>query len=315
MSETAVPEWANFWPADVHAAFLTHLEAALADREMAPQIDPEAGVATFTDPASEEERSFAMRGVAIICAETGDVEAFRETIDQQIDLLLVGYADNVQASALDGDWESAKDSLKVRLYPLDQVQDNEDILLYRPIGGDLAAVLVYDLPDSIFSVEPAVAAAWPVSADTIWNTALANVSAEEPSPSVSGFQLGAASGMLAFGESFFVSTRILLLGDLIDGDDFPNGALVAVPHRHAVIFHPIADADSTLTALNELILVADEMFAEGPGSLSADIFWWRPELLVRIPVAINDEEGELLIDPPDEFVDMVNSLSPAPAEE
>ncbi|MFT4975563.1 MAG: hypothetical protein ACI8S6_001450 [Myxococcota bacterium] len=316
MSETtpSVPEWADFWAPDVHAAFLKTLEAALAEREMAPALDPEAGVATFTDPTSGEERSFAMRGVAYICAEAGASDTFRQTIDQQIDLLLVGYADNEQAGELDGDWERARPVLKIRLYPLDQVQENDDILLFRPIGGDLAAVLVYDLPDSIFSVEPGVAASWPVTTDEIWSAALENIRTEEPPPSIDRLDLGEAEAVIAFGDSFFVTSRILLLGDVMDEEDFPHGALVVVPHRHALIFHPITTSTSTLDALNELILVADEMFAEGPGSLSPDVYWWRPERIERIPVAIDDEAGELIIDPPDDFVDLINSLPTGDAD-
>lgn len=310
MPETSqeVPAWADFWEPEPLAAFLDTLQEALAERDMAPEIDSAEGTATFTAPDSEERRSFALRGIAYICAESGDADAFRETIDQQIDLLLVGYADNAAAGSLDDDWERARAALKVRLYPLEQVQESSDILLFRPIGGDLAAVLVYDLPDSIFSVEPEVAEGWPVGIDELWNIALENVRSEEPAPSVDRLDIGDTEAVIAFGDSFFITTRVLLLGDIMSEEDFPHGALVILPHRHAIIFHPITNNPDTLTALNELILVADEMFAEGPGSLSPDVYWWRPERIERIPVAIDDDAGELIIDPPDDFVDLVNRL-------
>lgn len=310
MSETikTIPDWANFWSTRAHAVFLQELEDALTARDMAPQLDNDTGIATLTDPESKQERTFAMRGIALICAEAGGTTAFRATIDQQLDRLLVGYDDNAAAGDLDGDWERARNAIKVRLYPIEEVIENDDILLYRAIGGALAAVLVYDMPESIFSVEPDVAESWPVSMDELWSIALENVRTEDPAPTVERLNIGDTEAVIAYGDSFFVTSRLLLLGDIMDPDDFPHGAIVSMPHRHALIFHPITAQDTAVNALNEMILVTDEMFSEGQGALSTDLFWWLPERIERIPVQIDDDAGELIIDPSEDFVQLINSL-------
>lgn len=303
------PSWAEFWTAAASQSFLHTVQELLTARDMAPSIDAETGMVTVTIPDTEEQRTFSLHSLATLSAAADPEADMAAFLAPQLEAIFENYTDNVTAGDLDADWSAAQQALQIRIHPLLHVRDSEDILLFRPIGGDLAAVLVYDLPQSIFSVSPAVAADWAVDAEVIWSTALDNLRAISPPPNVQAIALGGVDALLIEGQSFFVSSWLLLLEEILQPQQTTHGALVIVPHRHAVVVHPIVDQPQTMAALHELILLADEMFDSPAGALSSDVFWWTAEAIWRIAVTIDDDAGEILIDPPEPFAEMVAALS------
>ncbi|MDJ0463803.1 immunity 49 family protein [Streptomyces sp. H27-C3] len=80
------------------------------------------------------------------------------------------------------------------------------------------------------------------------------------------------------GESPFVAGRALFLSALareVTGESLPDaGALVVMPTRHLLAFHPIVDG-SVVDAVNDLAAYALGAHEDGPGALSPRVYWWQ----------------------------------------
>ena len=78
------------------------------------------------------------------------------------------------------------------------------------------------------------------------------------------------------GESFFTASLALDLDDVIrryDGAaDLSNGALVAVPNRHQLVWRAV-DSASVIPSLNAMIAFTIMGFDEGAGPLSRHVYW------------------------------------------
>ena len=72
------------------------------------------------------------------------------------------------------------------------------------------------------------------------------------------------------------------------------------------VFVPI-DGAELVEVISGLATFVHSAYIEGPGSISDDLYWWRPEGLVRLPAEVG--EGRVEFFPPDEFVELLNRLS------
>ncbi|MFI7102514.1 hypothetical protein ACIBK8_24520 [Streptomyces sp. NPDC050161] len=88
---------------------------------------------------------------------------------------------------------------------------------------------------------------------------------------------GAAFEVL-LGDSFFTASRVLVLDELVErimGTGLTgNGALVAMPFRHQLAFHPIHDAQ-VIPALQAMAQFAAAGHEDAAGAISPNVFWWR----------------------------------------
>ncbi|MFI7010939.1 immunity 49 family protein [Streptomyces sp. NPDC050145] len=113
-----------------------------------------------------------------------------------------------------------------------------------------------------------------------------------------------------YGDSVFVASKALLLPELaaeVTGRRLPGaGALVVVPTRHLLAFHPITDG-SAVDAVNDLATYAVRAHDEGPGSLSPRVYWWHEGRLTSLTV-IDEERQTISQQPPAELVDVLRLL-------
>jgi hypothetical protein len=172
----------------------------------------------------------------------------------------------------------------------------------------MVATLVYDLPDSVAMVHKDSFTSWGLTKEAVFRLAMENVHREEgidqqELPAEAGCKLSALMG-----DSFFTASHALFLEEYLPQPLPALGALVAVPHRHLVIYHPIQD-NSALSALQVMLPMAIGIFQEGPGSVSPSVYWWREAAwwhdgqFTRIPAEF--EGKKLQVYPPNEFVEKV----------
>ncbi|HSA52368.1 MAG TPA: hypothetical protein VLH10_19960 [Yinghuangia sp.] len=113
---------------------------------------------------------------------------------------------------------------------------------------------------------------------------------------------------MVMGDSFFTSSRVLVLDELaerITGKAVgPYGALVAMPYRHLLAFHPIAGPD-VLPSLNALATFAAYRYEEAPGPVSPYVYWWRAGRLVQL--SERSEDGLAIVVGP-EFQEVLERL-------
>ncbi|MFI1226940.1 MULTISPECIES: immunity 49 family protein [unclassified Streptomyces] len=178
--------------------------------------------------------------------------------------------------------------------------------VWQPADG-LVTALALDAPDSVrmltdTDVERA-------GLDALKAAGRANLLAEP----VEHEELRTPSGALlhsVYGDSHFVASKALVLGDLarsLTGHDLPEaGALVVVPTRHLLAFHPIVDG-TVVDAVNDLGMYAMGAYEDGPGSLNPLLYWWRRDGLVRL-TSFDEQTRAMQVVPPQELMDLMRSL-------
>ncbi|MFF0460204.1 immunity 49 family protein [Streptomyces mexicanus] len=113
-----------------------------------------------------------------------------------------------------------------------------------------------------------------------------------------------------YGDSFFVASKALYLAQVapqVTGEPLPRaGALVAVPSRHNLVFHPIADG-SVVDALNSLAAYALGAYEDGSGPLSPRVYWWHRGSLTSLTV-IDHETRTFSLQPPAPLLNLMKGL-------
>jgi hypothetical protein len=113
-----------------------------------------------------------------------------------------------------------------------------------------------------------------------------------------------------YGDSPFVASQALYLAQAAHratGESLPaEGALVVVPTRHNLVYHPIADG-SVVAAVNSLAGYAMRAHGDGPGALSPRLYWWHRGQLTSLTV-IDDVERSFSVQPPPELLSRMKSL-------
>lgn len=175
----------------------------------------------------------------------------------------------------------------------------------QTIAEGVDAVLCVDLPSAVSTLTAEQHALTGCTTPGLWELAISQIDDGLP---VHEEDLG--DGVTAFvGDSFFVASRVLDL-ERFAGPVPASGALVAIPHRHMMIVHPIENTRA-MTALHVMIEAADHLFRRGPGSIVPYVFWWRYDRqLMRIFSGIRD--GHRYVVPPDEFIAALSAL-PGPS--
>ncbi len=307
-SRDDVPDWAKFFVPDDYRAFLGAVEDEMRRRELTFEIGD--GTVHVTPPEGETA-DYGLLNLAQTCHATPRSD-WAPTIREHFDNAFRSSRDSEELDAKAGSLDAVRSYLKVRLYHTDyRDQMGDSGLVHREPAEGLVETLVYDLPGSVRTVPPDHVGRWNVSKEELFKIGLANVKAESPAPARQAFEVGKGAGLRALvGDSFFTASHVLFLEDYLDPAP-PFGAVIAVPHRHAVLYHPILDM-RVLEAVNSMIPIAFGMYQEGPGSLSPALYWWRPGSLTALPSKVT--ATSISFSPPSTFVDEVLNKVPEPDE-
>jgi hypothetical protein len=294
------PEWASFFSGSEYRQFLDVVVADLRRRG----LDPQVGDGFITaDTGGEEPMQWGLANLAQQCnredpSRWESIVATHFTALQQ----MVGR----DMDALAADFEQVRPILRVRLMP-DETMGGVamgETASRRPASGMLAT-LVYDFPDSTATVHRDHLEGWPVDADEAFDIAIANVRAEPPPAAETVDADGVQLNVMA-GDSFYVASRALFLSELLDG---ARDGVFAVPNRHVLIWYPLADL-SVVKAMSPMFQIAMNLFREGPGSISDQLYWWRGGEFVHLPHSTIGKNINFV--PPDDFVALLNGLAEPP---
>ena len=315
-----VPDWASMLAAEEWAWFITTLAADLERRAITHRIDIDAGCVNVEVPGPVPN-VLGLQNLAQICRGRPR-EAWAEAIRHHFDVAL-DVKDGTTAEELAKDWTLAREKVKLRLYREENLPPAVPLVTWHVAEG-LVAVLAFDLPDTVISVRAADRATWVVDDEELYETALDNVR-NEGLLDANKIEVGDATSVVVLegGRTFFAASHALFLEDylmnesLLGSGGFQGeyGAVIAIPQRHVVIYHPIDDL-RVLGAIQSMLVTAANMFAEGPGSISPELYWLPPDdhdtedLLVRLPCERVDDA--LRFTPPPEFLAMLEALGPAP---
>jgi hypothetical protein len=291
------PGWASFMQAEEYRAFEAAVAADLEGRGLTVRIvDDGAFVGE-----GEEERVYGLSNLAQLCHQldrgewtTAIASHFTNTFDAQTALERIA------------DYGYAKDLLKVRVYrSADYRPEDLAHLVKRTLSPELVAVLVADLPTTVATISDDTAGGWSVPIDELFGIATTHMAAEMSGYERSAVPLADGARLETLtGDTFFVASQVVRFADFAGTPT--NGALVSLPNRHLLIWHPIETAAATIRATQTMIPATQNAHREGPGSLSPDLYWWHRGALTLLPATVDDKGVQFF--PPDAFVELLNSL-------
>lgn len=295
-----VPEWAKFMTAREYESFTREVLFTL--RRTNPALDAAAGVVALDVPGEGRIRAGLLNIAQLY--HSAEAEERRGMVASHFRTLLDGKRSE-QLEQLEDNFEIARTFLKVRIQPDDYLPPElADKLVWWPYSDGLCKVLVFDFPDSTATVKLEVTRKWNVSPQDLLETAIANVKRESVLKGESVEVRNGAFVEAFLGDSFFTTSHVLFLEHYLPPGN-RAGAIVGLPHRHAMLLHPICDANA-VHALLGMIPMTRGMFEEGPGSISPSVYWWRDGNLRVIPSRI--EKKSVTVEPPEEFIDLLDSL-------
>ena len=293
-----VPEWASFFDAGQYRRFLDVVAADLTRRGSSFAMGDGLVRVEGGDGAPQE---LGLANLAAYCHAAPEADWPRVVATHFSSMRSILGRD---LDALSADFEQVRSIIRIRLMPdetMGGIEAGDEWVTRSPAPG-IQAMLVYDFPDSTASVHPDHLARWPVDVDAVWALAVENVRAEPP-PAIDTVPADGAVIRSMFGDSFYVATRALFLdaqlGDVAD-------AVFAVPNRHVLLWVPATDL-SVISGMTTIGDMADQLFREGPGSISDQLYWWHGGEIIHLPLR-RERRGKVSFSPPDRFVEHLNGL-------
>jgi hypothetical protein len=300
----AGPEWAPYFDAEAYAAFASKVVAHLEDRGFTCAEDD--GVVILR--RGDQESRCGLQNLAQICNQNPRAE-WGEIISEHFEKVLGVLVEGEGMEADADDFEAVRGQLRPRLMSEESLQQAGIECIAQPVAEDLVAVAVFDLPDTTMTVRADYLETWEKTPEEVLRVATENLAAaEDLAPGMQRFDLEGGGFLHVYGDDYYTASHLLLLERYL-GPNCPFGALVAIPHRHVLLVHPLQDL-RVVPTLNSLIGIALGMFEEGPGSITPHLFWWRREGMVRLPITVGD--GKVSFAPPPEFLEVLEALEEPP---
>lgn len=298
--ELEVPQWASFFNPAEYGAFISAIDSYFYSKNIPYQLGERMIAA---GPNDYGFTNLGLANVAQICKQFAKTE-YAEIIESHFGALIKTYQFDKEFKKIADHYDQIEQYIAVRLYPDDYFpEEARKVSIQRHFSGDIFAALVFDLPDSIDSITTEYAEKWGKTLDELFETGIQNVRDKYPI-NISKQQFDDFFIWLVAAEHFFTPNIVF---DLQNHPELigSKGLLIGLPHRHSAIIYPIEDI-RVVQVFNALIPTVHGMNLEGPGSLSNNIFWFNNGEFLNLPYEI--EEGTINFSPPEEFIELLNSL-------
>jgi hypothetical protein len=300
INETNVPDWASFFDSNEYAAFIEEIDNYFKSLNLPYEI---ADGAVFTDETVFGFSNLGLVNMAQVCKQAGPAH-YKEIIADHFGSVMRINQFEKEFSKIADNFEEVKKHIGVRLYNKEHVSFiGEENVVGKDFAGDIYAMLIFDLPDSVKNITPGQLPIWNKTADELFDIGIENIKNNYPF-SISREDFGEFQIWFAHGNHFFTPNIVF------DMENRPElvgskGALIGLPHRHAALIYPIENLE-VIKAIHGLIATTYGMNLEGPGSLSNNLFWYKDKTWTVLPYFVEDER--LQIHPPESFLELLNEL-------
>ncbi|MFJ3901427.1 hypothetical protein [Streptomyces sp. NPDC090025] len=296
-------------PRDLEFTYFSEREAALF-RRLVREAFAELGleVTAYADYVTDDAgRNFGLSNLAAVChQDPRGIRIWPRLIDRHV-RLVVRTLDG--PSALD---TLPPDQIRAQLYPRVVSGEGIDPGIFgyaRTVAPGLYEVLALDLPESVMTLtdEALERLGDPVRLreHAIDNLRGLPVEGHETVKDADGMRFE-----VIVGDSFYTASRVLDLDAVVrrvTGRPLgAEGALVAMPFRHQLAFHPIRDT-TIVPALGAMASFAASGYEDTPGAISPYVFWWRGGTLTQLSEH-GEDDGQLRIVVGDEFQALLERL-------
>lgn len=292
-----LPDWADFFGSRVRMErFEDAVRADFKSRGVAVTVDD-----GYVVPGDGEERRFGLSNLGQQCAQDKETE-WPRLIREHFALIEAMPASDAELERRIGDFGAVRGALVVRLWEAETASVASLPAVKREVAPGLVAVLCLDLPDAIRTLKPEEVAAWDRSHASLFDEAQDNM---ERMSGARVEKVDLREGRTVFsvdGESFYIAPLALRL------ERFPEtigtyGTFVALPTRQCLLAVPFNDV-SVLGSLSDMMFIASGMYRDGPGSVTARVYWVRDGAWADVPYEVKD--GAMHVTPPEELVEALN---------
>jgi hypothetical protein len=201
--------------------------------------------------------------------------------------------------------EDCAEQLLVRLGPLIKERDDEAPIWSQPLEGtDLWINLVVDYPNRMCYVTQDLVEASGRPGSRWVEVALANLEARTPAD---GFEVvDEESGLrLCNVADAYDSSRALILDRLLP-EAGADGFFVALPGRDSLFVLPVNA--KAIGQVHLLKVLAEKNFQSVPYPISDEVFWVQGQVWLPFTIRVHGEQID--VEPPDEFIDILQRLVP-----
>jgi hypothetical protein len=180
--------------------------------------------------------------------------------------------------------------------------------LARPALPGLTEVVLCETPQGggrLLAAEQA--GSWAVPAAEVFDAARENVR-RQGALDRERLNVDGANVTVLAGPGPYCPTHVFWLCEYLERDGLPasdNGALVVLPHRHLLAYHPIESSEA-VAAAGALLRLAWRQFETAPGPLTDQLYWWRADSVTVLPVDAVGETARILPNP--EFEALLSRL-------
>ena len=230
--------------------------------------------------------------------------------DDEWPALVAEHVDRVLTAELEpsAEYDEVRGQLRVRMWGTETLEAAAGMgAVSVEVAEGLHKVLVIDFPTEVLAVTAADLAEWAVDTSDAFDEAQANTEAAEWDLLVHSADVALANSSVDIYEGSFYTSSFVVSPLLLDALDAPLGAWVSAPVGHVVLVHEIVD-QSALSALSEMAIAAAGFWADGPSSLSPDVYRWFEGELTRVPLIEIPGQGFAI---PVDLLDLTAGLPPA----
>ncbi|WP_413669704.1 hypothetical protein ACEN9X_06975 [Mucilaginibacter sp. Mucisp86] len=296
-----IPKWASFFNDAEYRDFIKAIDKFFYKKNISYKIEDDASVKV--GPNDFGLNILGLTNVAQSCKQD-ERQNYYELISGHFDALIRTYQFDKDFNAFVDDYEAIEKYLATRLYSLDYLKyGGEENKIYSMIAGEIAKVLVFDLPDAIQTITPEQAGKWNKTYDELFEKGIENVREKYPC-SISKEKIGETDVLLAQGDHFFAPNIVFDLDEQHLVGSW--GAIIGVPHRHAAIIYPL-ETLAVINAVTSIIPVVDNMSKQGPGGVSNNLIWYKDGVFEELRYKI--ENNKIEIYPSEKFLEVLNNMA------
>ena len=295
-----VPGWANFFDKKEYNYFIDIVEDYFNQKNFKFSINNGAVIVEENDFGFN---NLGLVNLAQICKQEKRND-WKEIIADHFNRMIEANKFDTEFKKKINDFEQIRQYIGVRLYHKEYIETvGKENAVYKELTNEIVELLVFDLPHTVTSIKPENITNWNKQANELFDLGFKNIKANYP------LEIS-QQDMQDYKIWFIQSDHVFASNILLDNDEIKkytgkHGALVGVPHRHAVILYPINDLE-VVKAINSLIVIISGMNNEGPGSISDKLYWYNDGNFTDLPYKIEDKKLQFF--PPDNFVQTLNGL-------
>ncbi|HQW36371.1 MAG TPA: hypothetical protein PKY60_13105 [Thermoflexales bacterium] len=302
-SEAQLPSWEELLGAQGYRIFIKLVRAYFAQHGLPIELDETQGILLSETEQGTTQSTYGLQNLAQVCGQA-DRDEWRDLITRHFDAILdaqKNIADETKAST---DFAALKPFLRARIFPED-VAKHTDELIYRRGPPGTIETLALDNPIAVRTIARSETREWDLSDTELLRIGRQNL-LDQGLLRPERVQVEAGSDLYVYtGDPYYAASHVLLLDEYLP-DVLPNGALIGIPRRDLFVAHYIRNPGA-LEVISAMIQLIIGLYREGPGSISANLFWFWRGAFIQLPYEIKDDE--LDFEPPDEFVDMLDDLT------